>query len=100
MYTRSLIDCIGAAVVLATCVAVVQLPIRDAYDWASTVPSPPDTAGFWQQANTATDQQCRANVVLSVLSMKLPPEAYSDPELETAMQAAYLLCLKNHKVMI
>jgi hypothetical protein len=97
MKASDAIDYIGV-LALATVFVVTGYAIDRAKHPA--VPAPPDTAGFWQQANTATDQQCRANVVLSVLSMKLPPEAYADPELESAMQDAYLLCLKNNKVMI
>lgn len=40
-----------------------------------TVPAPPDTAGFWQQANTAKQIECRDLVLAEVLRMKLPHEA-------------------------
>lgn len=63
-------------------------------------PNPPDTAGFWQQANFATEQNCRKAVLLEVLRMQLPEAAYSDPALAKAMQEGYELCLMKNKVMI
>jgi hypothetical protein len=64
-------------------------------------PSPqPDTAGFWQQANTAKQIECRDLVLAEVLRMQLPAEAYTDPALATAMQQGFEMCLLKNKVLI
>lgn len=70
------------------------------YQETRHTPNPPDTAGFWQQANSATELNCRKAVLISVLRMQLPEEAYTDPALAKAMQEGYELCLMKNKVMI
>ena len=97
MKAADTIDYIGV-LALATVFVVTGYAIDRAKH--SAVPAPPDTAGFWQQANTAKQIECRNLVIAEVLRMKLPPEAYADPELATAMQQGFQMCLLKNKVMI
>ena len=79
---------------------VVGIKYMDQHHSTARGPNPPDTAGFWQQVNSATEQNCRASVLVQVLRMQLPESAYSDPALAKAMQEGYELCLMKNKVMI
>jgi len=96
MRTSDVIDYIGCTALVAV-VVVLGCYIDRAKHPAV---APPDTAGFWQQANTAKQIECRDLVLAEVLRMKLPAEAYTDPALATAMQQGRELCLLKNKVMI